>query len=86
MDLATLIGLIGAFGIVLSSIILGGSAGTFINTPSLLVVLGGTVMVTMMKFSLYLVISALLASALNVLSFAKETWWHATVATNSRLF
>ncbi len=52
MDLATLIGLIGAFGIVLASIMLGGSAGTFINTPSLLVVLGGTVLVTMMKFSL----------------------------------
>ena len=52
MDLATLIGLIGAFGIVLTSIMLGGSAGTFVNTPSLLVVLGGTVMVTMMKFSL----------------------------------
>ncbi len=52
MDLATLIGLIGAFGIVMTSIILGGSAGTFVNTPSLLVVLGGTVMVTMMKFSL----------------------------------
>jgi len=52
LDLATLIGLIGAFGIVLASILLGGSAGTFVNTPSLLVVLGGTVMVTMMKFSL----------------------------------
>lgn len=52
MDLATLIGLIGAFGIVLTSIVLGGSAGTFVNTPSLLVVLGGTVLVTMMKFSL----------------------------------
>ncbi|MEL7187395.1 MAG: flagellar motor protein PomA [Pseudomonadota bacterium] len=52
MDLATLIGLIGAFGIVLTSIFLGGSAGTFLNTPSLLVVLGGTVLVTMMKFSL----------------------------------
>ena len=52
MDLATLIGLIGAFGIVLTSIVMGGSAGTFVNTPSLLVVLGGTVLVTMMKFSL----------------------------------
>lgn len=52
MDLATLIGLIGAFGIVLTSIILGGSAGTFVNYPSLAVVLGGTAMVTMMKFSL----------------------------------
>ena len=52
MDLATLIGLIGAFGIVMASIMLGGSAGTFVNTSSLLVVLGGTVLVTMMKFSL----------------------------------
>ena len=52
MDLATLIGLIGAFAIVMTSILLGGSAGTFVNTPSLLVVLGGTILVTMMKFSL----------------------------------
>jgi chemotaxis protein MotA len=52
LDLATLIGLIGALGIVMASIMLGGSAGTFINAPSLLVVLGGTVLVTMMKFSL----------------------------------
>lgn len=52
MDLATLIGLFGALTIVLTSIFLGGSAGTFVNTPSILVVLGGTALVTMMKFSL----------------------------------
>jgi len=52
LDLATLIGLVGALGIVLASILLGGSAGTFYNTPSVLVVMGGTVLVTMMKFSL----------------------------------
>jgi chemotaxis protein MotA len=52
LDLATLIGLIGAFGIIMTAIVLGGSAGTFVNGPSLLVVLGGTVLVTMMKFSL----------------------------------
>lgn len=52
MDLATFIGLIGAFAIVLASILIGGSASTFINTPSLLIVLGGTSLVTMMKFSL----------------------------------
>ena len=52
LDLATLIGLIGAFGIVLTAIMLGGSAGTFVNTPSLMLVLGGTVLVTMIKFSL----------------------------------
>jgi len=58
LDLATLIGLIGAFGIVMTAIVLGGSAGTFVNTPSLLVVLCGTVMVTMMKFSLGQFLSA----------------------------
>lgn len=58
MDLATLIGLIGAFGIIISSIMLGGSAGTFVNTPSLLVVFGGTFLVTMMKFSLGSFLSA----------------------------
>lgn len=52
MDLATLIGLVSAFGIILASILLGGSAGTFVNVPSLMVVFGGTMAVTMMKFSL----------------------------------
>ena len=58
MDLATLIGLLGAFTIVLTSIVIGGSAGTFVNTPALLVVLGGTFLVTMMKFSLGSFLSA----------------------------
>ncbi|MGB5245089.1 MAG: flagellar motor protein PomA [Woeseia sp.] len=58
MDLATLIGLIGAFGIVLASIMLGGSASTFVNMPSVLVVFGGTALVTMMKFSLGKFLSA----------------------------
>lgn len=52
MDLATLIGLIGAIGIVLAAILTGGSALVFVNIPSILIVLGGTVMVVMMKFSL----------------------------------
>lgn len=52
MDLATLIGLIGAMAIVLAAILVGGSAGSFIDTASILLVLGGTVLVTMMKFSL----------------------------------
>ncbi len=58
MDLATLIGLIGAFTVVLTSIVLGGSASTFVNYPSLAVVLGGTLMVCMMKFSLSSFLSA----------------------------
>jgi len=35
VDLATLAGLISAFGIILAAIILGGSAGTCFNVPSL---------------------------------------------------
>ena len=52
MDLATLIGLIGAFGVIFASIFMGGSIGTFVNAPSLTVVFAGTFLVTMMKFSL----------------------------------
>ena len=58
MDLATLIGLIGGFAVVLAAIMFGGSASTFVNAPSLAVVLGGTVLVTMMKFSLSQFLSA----------------------------
>ncbi len=58
MDLATLIGLTGAFGIVLAAIILGGTGGSFINMSSILIVLCGTFLVTMMKFSLGSFLSA----------------------------
>lgn len=52
MDLATLLGLIGAVGILLAAIVTGGDFGLFVNTPSLLVVAGGTVGAVMMKFTL----------------------------------
>ncbi len=52
MDLATLIGLVGAVGIIVVTIALGGAAMVFINVPSLLIVLVGTILVVMMKFSL----------------------------------
>ncbi|MBV1916021.1 MAG: flagellar motor protein PomA [Pseudomonadales bacterium] len=52
MDLATLIGIIGSFGIVVLAMVLGGSAGVFFNVPSLLIVLVGSLFVVLMKFSL----------------------------------
>ena len=52
MDLATLVGLLGAFGIVIASMVMGGSAGMFVNVPSLLIVLVGTLFVVLMKFNL----------------------------------
>ena len=42
MDLASLIGFIGAIGMILGAMISGGGVGLFIDTPSLLIVIGGT--------------------------------------------
>ena len=52
MDLATLVGMVGAIGVVLAAMFAGGSALVFINVPSILIVLGGTFMVVMIKFSI----------------------------------
>ncbi len=51
MDLATLIGLIGGFAIVLMAMVLGGSLSMFFDVPSTLIVFGGTLFVALMKFS-----------------------------------
>ncbi len=52
MDLATLIGLVAGFGVMLAAIIMGPSATMFINPPSLIIVVGGTFAVIMMKYSM----------------------------------
>ncbi|GJM14461.1 MAG: flagellar motor protein PomA [Pseudohongiella sp.] len=52
MDLATLLGLLGAWALVVATIVLGGSAHMFMNVPSLLIVIGGSLMVVMMKFGI----------------------------------
>ncbi|MEE4283356.1 MAG: flagellar motor protein PomA [Pseudomonadales bacterium] len=52
MDLATLIGLLGAFGIVMYAMLSGGDIGMFVNAPSLLIVLVGSLFVVLMKFNL----------------------------------
>lgn len=52
MDIATLIGLIGGFGLVAGAIFIGGSMGAFIDVPSILIVVMGTFMITMVSYSL----------------------------------
>ncbi|WP_417226560.1 flagellar motor protein PomA [Amphritea sp.] len=52
MDLATLVGLIGSLGIVIAAMVLGGDPGVFFNVPSLLIVIGGMLLVVLMKFTL----------------------------------
>lgn len=52
MDLATIIGLIGALAVVAIAVFLGGNVGMFLDLPSALLVLGGTTFVVMSKFGL----------------------------------
>ncbi len=52
MDLASLVGLVGAFGIVIFAMILGGDITMFVNVPSLLIVIVGSLFAVMMKFEL----------------------------------
>ena len=42
MDLASLIGLIGAVGMIIAAMIAGGGVAPFIDTQSILIVFGGT--------------------------------------------
>ena len=51
MDLATLIGLVGTCIVMLTAIVLGGSIGGFVDPAAIVLVIGGTLLVTLMKFS-----------------------------------
>lgn len=50
MDIGTLIGLVLGVGLVLASILMGSDLGTFVNVPSILVVVGGTMAATIIAF------------------------------------
>ncbi|MGQ9370970.1 motility protein A, partial [Azospirillum sp. A39] len=52
LDAATLLGLAAAVGVIVAAVVLGGAPGAFVDTPSLLIVLGGTLAVTTAGFSL----------------------------------
>ncbi|MGL4192824.1 flagellar motor protein PomA [Vibrio misgurnus] len=51
MDLATLIGLIGGLAFVLMAMVLGGSLVMFVDVISILIVVGGSTFVVLMKFT-----------------------------------
>lgn len=50
MDIATLLGLCSAFGLVILAIALGGGIMLFVNIPSLLIVVGGTLGASMINY------------------------------------
>ena len=52
MDIATIIGIIAAFGLMLMAILQGGGIGMFIDVASILIVFGGTAGVALVNFPL----------------------------------
>jgi len=52
MDIATIIGLMGGTALIITAIFQGGSIMTFFNIPGLLIVAGGTVAASFIKFSM----------------------------------
>lgn len=52
MDIATLLGVISAFGLVVAAISMGGGLTLFINIPSALIVIGGTLGTTLIAYPL----------------------------------
>lgn len=62
MDFASLIGVISGLVLIISSILLGGRAGVFINIPGLMIVIGGTTAAALLTFPFRDIVSAFKAA------------------------
>lgn len=52
MDIATIIGVLAGIGLIIGSIFLGGAITDFIDVPSIMIVLGGTIAATLIAYPL----------------------------------
>ena len=68
MDIATLIGILVSFGLVIVSILAGGDGSWFLNAPSLMIVGGGTMGATLLAYPL--------SDVLSVFKVAKNVFMH----------
>ena len=73
MDLATLIGLASGTAIVMVAILIGGDFMAFVDVPSLLLVVGGAMAATILRFTLADVLIALKTGIAAALSQSKAT-------------
>jgi len=58
MDIATIIGIVGGLTLIIISIVMGSPISAFINIPGILIVLGGTIMATLIMQKLPVVLGA----------------------------
>jgi chemotaxis protein MotA len=59
MDIATLIGIVAGFGLIIASMASGGALGSFFNVPGLMIVVGGTLAATLINESVAQVMGAM---------------------------
>lgn len=71
MDFGSFIGIISGFSLIFSAIFLRGDMGTFINIPSIMIVIGGTIASTLLTFEFKHVVMAF-KSAIFVFSSKKQ--------------
>ena len=74
MDIATFIGILIAGGLVISSIIMGGNGAWFVNYPSLMIVIGGTMGATLLSYPL--------SEIMSVFGVAKHVFTHRSQNVN----
>jgi len=68
LDIATLIGILISFGLVIASILMGGDGIWFLNAPSLMIVFGGTFGATLLAYPL--------GDVLSVFKVARHVFMH----------
>jgi chemotaxis protein MotA len=75
MDISTIIGMLAAFGLTTMAIAVGGGLAWFINIPSILIVLGGTIGATLVNYPL--------KDMLRLMGVAKNAIFHKTHSPQS---
>ncbi len=74
MDITTFIGILVAFGLVVTSIMMGGDGTWFVNYPSLMIVIGGTMGATLLAYPL--------SDVLGVFGVAKKVFFQSSRSTS----
>jgi chemotaxis protein MotA len=59
MDIATLLGILGGLGLIVTTVVLGGNVMGFVDVPSLVVVVGGTMAAILVMFPMKTVIGSI---------------------------
>ncbi|MCF7955416.1 MAG: MotA/TolQ/ExbB proton channel family protein [Phycisphaerae bacterium] len=74
MDIATIVGILAGFGVIIAAILAGGGAWAFVDIPSILIVVGGMLCTVLIHFSL--------GQFLSIFGIVKNTFVNKTTAVS----